>query len=412
MMTKLNPIWKTGLLYLMSLLILLAPHRANAQASFELRCTPFDPTTVVTGPIPDFPGVYYHTIRIGSIGPEYRWEFGLITASGQRIIEAPFSPDLAQRITFPRVSPDGAKMVFFPLTGTEIVVWNIATGETASLALTQELADYLMQYDSYSIRTFNKLTWSSPSELTLQYFPEFGWDIANPAFRISMTVSERPLQIRMQTAIPSADLASIQTSVSLVTVASPGGRYQANVNVGEVTIPYTRPFQVLDTLTNQVVFQATSSESAQIVSGPIWSSDSSRILFLELTPAGAQLVEISVNQSFKRDTRLNDLLVSQFGAATGIDRIMVSPDGLYLSFGYLQQSTNNYYMMRYDMQSGNLIAVCDEFPSNEGRYPFWSPAGHRFAAYWYGAIKVYDFETGNRYLLPGNSFVGWIESKS
>ena len=68
-------------------------------------------------------------------------------------------------------------------------------------------------------------------------------------------------------------------------------------------------------------------------------------------------------------------------------------------------------MIRYNPRSGEVIAVCDDFPISSDWYPFWSPS-NRFAGYWYnGVVKIYDFETGNRYRLPGNGFVGWISEK-
>jgi hypothetical protein len=411
MRINLNCVWKLGALSFISLLF-LTPYSIKAQSNIESRCVSFDPSILVTGPILDFPGSYYYTTRIGSVGPDYIWEFGVTDATEQRIIQAPFSQEIAQRITFPRISPDGTKMAFIPLFGTEIMVWNVTTGEIASLAITEELAEYLRQYDAYNIRAFNKLVWISASEIALQYFHEYSWDISNPVFRVNMSVSEQPLSITLQTSLPAGDLEAVQPTISPSNAMSPNGRYQLDMGIDALSFPYPQPFQVIDTRTNQVVLEVELSQGVESLGEPIWSADENRMLYVEQVVAGTQLAEYVVRENFRRDTRLNTLLEIQFGTSTGISSlypVLLSPDGTHIAFGYVnQQSNNEYSMIRYDLVSGELVVVCDDSPTSGGIYPFWAPTGHRFAAYWYGNVKVYDFETGNRYLLPGNSFVGWI----
>ena len=330
-------LWRQLFIISMSVLALPILGRVYAQSHVEIRCGTFD--TLGSVPASDFVGVYYYTTRIGVTDPQHVWEFGLLSQNGQQTLQAPFTPDLAQHVVLPRISPDGTKMVFSPLNSTDIVVWEITTGEVATFSLSPSLADYLRQVDQYSFVGFNKVVWSSSSELWIQYFGLYP-DVSNPVLRIPLTVLDRPLRIVAQTDVSSIDLETLPASApspqSVIT--SPDGAYRLEVQERGQGL-YTRQFQVYDARTNQVVLEVQSSEAARVVGNPMWSSDRNHIFYVERVPSGTKLVQLNANERFQRDTRLDTLLQNEFGSSTGVASTflpILSRDGTHLGFGYLE----------------------------------------------------------------------------
>ncbi|MFN8530699.1 MAG: hypothetical protein U0670_19000 [Anaerolineae bacterium] len=385
-----------------------------AQNRVEIRCGEANLTSFSTS-IPGFAGEYYYIAEWGQGDADAR-ELGLITTQGEQRIPILLPSDVARSVGGPFVSPDGSKIAFppFSLRSRNLIIWDRNTNEIASLELPQEIADYLSDQDDnpdLAIVNFSQLVWRSSSELWIQYFGDYP-DINNPLLRIRLTVQERPLRITPQTGSAIVDFEVIQALARppQIEIASPDGAYRLEVQDRGQGLS-TRQFQVYDTRANRVVFEVQSSEAARIVGTPLWSSDRSHVFYVESVPTGTKLAQLNVNEGFRRDTLLDTLLQNEFGSSTGISSTfppILSRDGSHLGFGYINQVTNEYYTIRYNTLSGETIALCDEFPTSSDWYPFWSPS-NRFIAYWYGGIvKVYDFETGNRYLLPGTGFAGWI----
>jgi hypothetical protein len=67
--------------------------------------------------------------------------------------------------------------------------------------------------------------------------------------------------------------------------------------------------------------------------------------------------------------------------------------------------------MKYTPNTGEIVAICDEPLSTGNIYPFWVP-GDNHIAYWNGGVRVFDFSTGNRFILPSRGFVGWVPMNS
>jgi Tol biopolymer transport system component len=412
-----NPIHILHILFI-AIFVCLSPTESKAQSTVQMRCGNFNTEITSSQTISNFPGKYYYTSRLGYLEPEFQWEFGLITANGRQTFTAPFSPDLSRNITFPRISPDGTKMVFLPVSGTEIMVWDILSGETASLSLPQDIIDYLLRFeDGYSTLTFNKLVWIDASELSIQYYASYNTPLSIPTSRISMSVSQDPLNLTFKAGTDTAitQLTSNPTSLTL-SLPSPDLRYRVDINDTSQSVIIDRAFQVIDPSNNQVVFEPVIAENERMFSEPIWSFDGNNLFYtLSTSPSGRlRLMEVKVNEGFRVDPTLDQLLDQYFGISSSVTSIfppMISTDGTHLVFGYYHRdgTTDVYDILRYNILSGGLISVCDDIPTSNDWHPFWAPSSNRFAGYWHsGSVKVYDFETGNRYLLPGNSFVGWI----
>jgi hypothetical protein len=413
-----NPLKRKGqlqirIILMLSLCLLLAD-RVTAQSTIEIRCGTFD-QTAYPKPIPGFMGEYYYTKRAAVTDPNHVWEFGVFTEQGEKTFQTPFSQDLALRIAFPRISPDGTKMVFPPLSSKSIdlVVWNIATAETATFPLTQELADYILRPTDYSEIDFNKLIWRNQSELAIQYFGENG-NVRNPLQTLDLTIRDQPLRITASApaialnlqATPNPNPSSQETFATSAKVFTVETRESPAVLGG-------REFRVTDTASRAVVFTVQSSKEYR-VGQPFWTPDGNYLFYLAVVPSGMKLIQVNVGQGFTQETALDSILEKQFGTSTGITTTIppiLSRDGTNLGFGYLDQIHNQYYVIRYNPRTGETTTVCDEAPISGDLYPFWSPS-NRFIAYWYsGTVKVYDFDTGNRYLLPGKGFAGWISEE-
>lgn len=406
-------IWFPALLIILSAMGSIG--YAKAQENTKILCGEQYFYSLAT-PIPGFVGQYFYIAEWGQDDSDRR-ELGIITAQGEQRIPVTLPAAITRNVGGPFVSPDGSRIAFppFSLRSRDFVIWDRNTNEIAQIELSQELADYLSDNDDnpdLAIVNFEQVVWHDSSELWVQYFGLYP-DIDYPLLRITLTVLDKPLRVVPQGDVTAISLETIQSRTApLLQSSAPSPRDAYRFEVEELGQGlHTRQFRIYDTATDQLVFSVDSSEQTRIVGDPMWSSDQNHIFYSEVVPSGMKIVQLNGKEDFQRNTHLDALLESQFGTSTGVMTTfppMLSKDGTHIGFGYLNQGTDEYYMLRYHPSSGALVAVCDEFPSSSDWYPFWSPS-NRFAGYWYnGLVKIYDFETGNRYLLPGQGFAGWI----
>lgn len=431
-LTKFKALSVTVCLYLMGISPSFSPDIPKAQSAIEIRCGTFD-ETVVTEIIPGFFGRYYY-VADTSIPENPSQSIALITSQGKQTIFYP--PNFPLGVTAPRVSPDGRKIAFRPSVrgdNRSLAVWDLTTNEVVTFALSQGIADYVRNIETYYedgvrkdrdsfVLHRNKLIWHSPSELWIQYFEKRLYPV-RVSERLQLSVLENPLQIVSANSMDAINSA-VNSNIPLTDIDAP---YQATFTAPTQEydmVVQTSPtpvvagmgghdIQIYDRQSNMMVFSGQSSSETQIMPDVFWFPDGSYIVYVEQMQAGhPKLVLLDAQQGFIQDNRLNNALEAQFGSSRSAPTlgkpVILAPDGVTLGFGYVSPQ-NERYVIRYNTHTGETIALCDEPAGTDDIYWFWSPSS-RFIAYWYGEhVKVYDFETGNRYLMPGFGFAGWIE---
>jgi len=380
--------------------------------NITILCGEFDPSYTS---LPDpFPGAFYYVAQYGVVAPDFTWRFGRITQNEQFEFEAPISPELAQRLSARGISPDERRIVFAPNhLGTTLAVWDIQTGEIATLELENDLADYL-QYEPESRDLWNiyfrKLVWRDSNHLAIQYFGNR--DFPPAVSQIEIAISETPLRLTTTTPLTELVLADASVAVTQSTLNAPNENYRAVINgVNDVL---TQSLQILDG-SNRVLFEVQVLPELDIVGDTLWLSDGNALFYTERllteTESGLRLVQLDTVGSVVRDNYLERLLENQFGSSLTFSSEftpILSNDGRSVAFSFFAERQQQWYTIKYTPQTQEVIAVCDEELSSGNLYPFWIP-GDNHVAYWQGNIKIYDFANGNRYILPYPGFIGWVD---
>lgn len=409
-------------------IVFFPPPKSTAQEDIAVTilCDPIF-NVVQTHPPDPFPGVYYGVLA-GQQGNNDPWMFQEITASGVREVQAPFSPSQASQVGIPSLSPDGLRMAFRPFLGSnDLTVWDIATGEVATLTLSSDEARYIQYNFRWLDQYVQKVVWNGPDRLLIHVFDEEVMGI-RVLRTIEITVSSNPLRLRRSGDYP------VTYPVFPIPEDS-DGLYSAYISPQRhyvLWLTYAKEYltglhlQLYDLESGHLVFDfpPTDLGTAEPPYALAWSPNERFLLFNierfdESGYVARRYVEVDLAQGFMADTSLEQALVNTFGyqVDVGASFPVWSPDGRDIAFGIYGTSQGERYIVAYTPETRKLTAICDKNNrvSLDTFQMIWSPDS-RYVGYWdFGKVIIFDLQTGEVYRLPNvnlNYFVGWSKRRS
>jgi len=340
-----------------ALVIVPTSNKGQAQSNVAILCDSSFDTSVLS--IPDvFPGTYYSMVS-GMSDTDSPYRFERITQSGRTQIDAPLTQSQVQSLLPPLVSPNNRFMVFRPYGHTNLTVWDMQTGEVATLALTPDEAYFLVTDIPVYERHLNKLAWVDGNHLLIRMFPEEFNDRQVTA-TIEITVNEAPLQVSkgFRVEINYPVLPAPPDNLRQRIFLSPQGNYAASMNLVNV-MGYgdAEQLQVFDLNSLNIVFDLIPTSAFNATGSPIWSPDESH-LFIPIGNASGtqyrfQVAEISIYTG-NINTYLWDSLENAFGSeisrSAGFRQIF-SPDGNSLAFRIYRTPQNIPYITGLSLTS-------------------------------------------------------------
>jgi len=348
------------------------------------------------------------------------------TGSGKMVI--PIPANLNGKLTYSHVSPDGRYVTLLPLKrGTPLVVWKIGTDEFATLPLSNDDVDYLLDMgrERRDSREEQKLGWIDNQHMVMRYFdlefPWFNYQIAEKTF----TVVDQPFGIIEgdYSPLPYPALPVPEGNTEKAMDFSPLRHYVSLASgTRNEDLTFGNQFQIYDMNTLQLAADFKSHSDRILKGKPLWTPDESSFFLYHSLPNSPvfgknEITRVVVNQGFQENRDLFNALESALGMEINVTYTdfelssVMSPSGNTLILHVSAPPPNQYYVIAYNLSTGDIRAICDNgIPDTQLSFPVWSP-DERYFGYWYGDIGLFDLTDGHRYKVAGEGFVGWISGK-
>ncbi|MDX1992253.1 MAG: hypothetical protein SF029_07680 [bacterium] len=407
-------------LVLIGIIIILQGQPSLTQGNVTILCDANFDLSQISVPA-TFPGVFYSDISRPSDNIPYRFE--RIDQTGGTTFDAPLSPN--PLLSSPLVSPSNRFMAFRPYDGINLTVWDMITGEVATLPLAPEefaMIDERYLYEDFNYeRHLSRMIWRDNNHLLLRGFPENQHD-KEFTTTLEITVNASPLSLSKGT-LTNVNYPALPPPPNMISeqvFLSPQGTYA--VQLATVPVQGIQPQQylrVFDVNTLQVVAELVPSRTFHAVGPPTWSQDENRLFIGTRSEENdnfqSEFGEVNLSTG-QVNTGLWTALENAVGAniETSSLRAVFSPDGNNFAFEIFGADQNQSYMVIYHLPTGGITAICDQYRiSNSGAlHTFWSPDG-QYVGYWAsGNVLIFNIQTGDTHLLSNNSqnFVGWVSS--
>ncbi len=366
----------------------------------------------------DFAGTIYQVLRPNETRMGYQLRWTNQTDSGT--VDIPVPADLNRKITYGDVSPDGRYVALPPLEkDIPLVIWEIGTDELATLQLPDSDIFYLMDDPRPERRQVQKLDWLDNQHMVIRYFdldyPWLDYQIAEKY----LTVTDQPFEIiegqYRELSFPAFEAPNGNTDAAKL--FSPQ-RHYISVFSQKLNQDLTigAQIQIYDAKTLELKADFTSQPN-RMLNASLWTPDESSLFLAYRLPDSTvigktELTESIPNQQFQENRHLFDALESFFGSGIMFSDTAlgwaISPSGNILALHLYEPQQNQYYVVTYTRNTGEIQAICDiGYPSSEISYPVWSP-DERYFGYWNDPIQLFDLTNGRRYEIDGEGFVGWV----
>jgi hypothetical protein len=390
----------------------LSPLAAQSQDTVTIACG----TDQSTGSsLPSvFPGIFYNLLNYPR--QEYLYRFERIRAAGRDEVVAPLTQEQVLSVSRTTVSSDGRLIAFRPASpqDDDLIVWNVETDDLASIQVTQDEAAMLSTpAETYALDS-NKLVWHGSSQLVIQYFDEEGNGVVARTF-IHVDVQENAQQPLLLTRgnTETFDL----TAVPVPTGYEVFRRYyspQQTYIAQEIGRSGERRLQILEAATGEQVF--LSPAHPRLLARAAWPIDETNLVYrVRNSNSETELFQVDLHSDAIPTMPLLERLRDTLGAGTFLVSVfepVYSRDGQWLTIMVYTPETQRDYFIFHNLQTGETNAVCNSFNLNldyESYAAYLLPEGRYFAIYQWERTYIIDRQTGDYYITPSLSNVGWAK---